>query len=150
MRRLRATAAAVEPTLRLGLALAEARLAIVSVVLLAVAVVAVSVWWDSLDEVRNLILVLAAVVGLPFLTWRARVADRQAGTAEQALRDARFERAVQMLESRLRAVREAGRLRIAEMGRRYPDDYGGQAALLLRDYFRATRSSGTEARDDDA
>ena len=150
MRRLRAAAAAVEPTLRLGLALAEARLAIVSVVLLAVAVVAVSVWWDSLDEVRNLILVLAAVVGLPFLTWRARVADRQAGTAEQALRDARFERAVQMLESRLRAVREAGRLRIAEMGRRYPDDYGGQAALLLRDYFRATRSSGTEARDDDA
>ena len=133
MTRLRAAVAAVESTLRTGLALAESRLALISAVLLTGALVVVSVWWGSLDEVRNLILILAAVIGLPFLTWRARVADRQAATGEKALLDTRFDRAVEMLASPLETVREAGRLRIAELAGLYPDDYGELATVLLRD-----------------
>ena len=145
MSRLPSPASAMERSLRLALALAESRLALLSLVLLVVAVIAASIWWDSLDDLRNLILILAAVIGFPFLTWRARVADRQAAAAEKALLDTRFDRAVEMVESPLLAVREAGRFRIAELGERYPEDYGQQARLLLRDHSRET-----EARDDNS
>ena len=145
MSRLPSPASAMERSLRLALALAESRLALLSLVLLVVAVIAASIWWDSLDDLRNLMLILAAVIGFPFLTWRARVADRQAAAAEKALLDTRFDRAVEMVESPVRAVREAGRFRIAELGERYPEDYGQQAMLLLRDQRRRT-----EARDDNS
>ena len=145
MSRLPSPASAMERSLRLALALAESRLALLSLVLLVVAVIAASIWWDSLDDLRNLILILAAVIGFPFLTWRARVADRQAAAAEKTLLDTRFDRAVEMVESPLRAVREAGRFRIAELGERYPEDYAEQATLLLGD-----EDSGMEARDDNS
>ena len=137
MNRARAFAGAPERAARWVLSALESQLALASVVLLVVALVAAAIWWSALGDVRNLVLVLAAVVGLPFLIWRSRVADRQAEAAEKALLDTRFDRAIQMIESPLATVREAGRTRIAEIGRRYHQEYGEEAMLLLDDEFDA-------------
>ena len=128
---------APERWLRRGLALAESQLAVIALCLVAAAISVAVVWWDSSDAVRNFALIVAGAVGFPLVIWRARVADRQAGTAEKALLDTRFDRAVQMIESRLPTVRDAGRARIAEIGKRYHQDYGEEAMLLLDDEFDA-------------
>ena len=128
---------APERWLRRGLALAESQLAVIALCLVVAAIAVAVVWWDSSDAVRNFALIVAGAAGFPLVIWRARVADRQAGTAEKVLLDTRFDRAVQMIESRLPTVRDAGRARIAEIGKRYHQEYGEEAMLLLEDEFDA-------------
>ena len=135
MTRLRAWADWPERALRRGLALLESQLALIALCLVIGAIAAAIAWWDSSDTIRNFALIVAGAAGFPLVIWRSRVADRQAATAEKALLDTRFDRAVQMIESTLPTVRDAARMRIAEIGRRYHQDYGKEAMLLLDDEF---------------
>ena len=144
MTRLRTAADWPERALRRGLAVLESQLALIALCLVAAAIAAAVAWWDSSDTLRNFALIVAGAAGFPLVIWRSRVADRQAETAEKALLDTRFDRAVQMLESPLSTVRDAGRMRIAEIARRYHRDYGEEAMLLLDDEFDVE-----EVADDD-
>ena len=138
-----------ERWLRRGLALAESQLAVIALCLVAAAIAVAVVWWDSSDAVRNFALIVAGAAGFPLVIWRARVADRQAGTAETNLTDQRFDRGIEMLGSPLETIREAGELRIRKLGEEYPERYAEQAMALLRDRFREPERATGAVDDDD-
>ncbi|MEL7215852.1 MAG: hypothetical protein AAGJ96_07985, partial [Pseudomonadota bacterium] len=75
--------------------------AILSLVIMVAALVqALFVVFDAeLDsaDLRNLTFFIAALVGAPFVIWRAIVAQKQADTAEQVLITERFTKAVEQL-----------------------------------------------------
>jgi uncharacterized protein YjbI with pentapeptide repeats len=60
---------------------------------------------NGAEDIRNLGLSTAAVIGLPFLVWRSIVAQRQADTAEQGLITDRINKAVEGLGA-VREVKE--------------------------------------------
>jgi len=54
---------------------------------------------DAFADFRNLALVLAALIGAPFIVWRAFVVQKQADIAEQGLITDRINKAVEQLGS---------------------------------------------------
>ena len=96
------------------------------------------VFWDWLDgtesgsaTVRNLGLLVVAIIGLPLAIWRSRVAERQADTAQRGLLNERYQVGAQMLGSDLLPVRLGGIYALARLAREHPRDYHTQIMNLL-------------------
>ena len=82
----------------------EGRLGLITVVAIVVVVMLSVRFWDwlSLGEsgsttIRNVGLVLAAVVALPLAIWRSRVAQLQAETAQRDLSNRLYQQGAEML-----------------------------------------------------
>ena len=123
-----------------------------ALVLLVVGLVASVVFWDCLEvfwdwltdgesgsaTIRNLGLVLAAIIALPLAIWRGVVADRQASaaqrqaeTAQQSLLNDRYERGAEMLGSHVLSVRLGGIFALARLAEEHPEEYHIQMMELL-------------------
>lgn len=139
----------LEGLLRAALWTLESRLAIVTIAGLALLIAVAIVWWDSSDEVRNFGLIAAAVIALPLAIWRSRVSERQAETAQRALLDERYHRAVGMLDSSSVAVREAAGRALWRLAVDYPEQYAEVASILL-DQSEMSPEDGTANDDNEA
>ena len=111
-------------------------------VLIAVTVLSIIFWcWLSDGEsssttIRNLGLVVAAIIGLPLAIWRSMVASRQATTAQRGLLNDRYQKGSEMLGSKVLAVRLGGIYALARLAREHPGDYHTQIMSLLCAFVR--------------
>ena len=109
----------------------------VVVVLIVVVVFSVYFWcWLVADEsgsttIRNLGLVVAAMIGLPLAIWRSIVAERQSATAQLGLLNERYQKGAEMLGSDLLVVRLGGIYALARLAREHPGDHHLQIMSLL-------------------
>ena len=142
-----------------------------SVVPLILGLVLAGVFWDWLTitepgtdpasesgstTVRNLGIVLAALVALPLAIWRGQSADRQAKanqqqadvalrqaeTAQEDLRNKRYEESAEMLGSEVLAVRLGGIYALQRLAEDHPREYHVEVMKLLCAFVRnPTRDS---------
>lgn len=111
--------------------LAEAGMAPLAILALAAVIVLSAFFWDETEDIRNVGLVVAAIVALPVAIWRSRVAEQQAETAHRDLLDGRFQHAVQMLDSSVPAIRVTGMNALRRLAVEYPDSYGDPVEELF-------------------
>ena len=95
--------------------------------------------------IRNLGLVIAAVIALPLAVWRSVVADRQAKTAQRGLLNERYQKGAEMLGSDVLAVRLGGIYALARLAREHPEDYHTQIMRLLCGFVRHPVGEPVEA-----
>ena len=114
--------------------------------------------WEWLQEgdsresngvtLRNVGLVIAAVIALPLAIWRSRVAQRQAATAERGLLNERYQKGAEMLGSEVLAVRLGGIYALQRLAEEYSELYHIQIMRLFCVFARQTTESeedtGTE------
>ena len=113
-------------------------------VLIAAVVFSSMFWcWLSAGEsgstaIRNLGLVVAAIVALPLAIWRSIVAERQAATAQRqsetaqrGLLNERYQKGSEMLGSHVLSVRLGGIYALTRLAREHPGDYHTQIMSLL-------------------
>ena len=81
--------------------------------------------------IRNLVLIVAAVIALPLAIWRGVVADRQAKTAQSSLLNERYQKGAEMLGSKELPVRLGGIYALARLAQEHPEDYHTQIMSLL-------------------
>ena len=81
--------------------------------------------------IRNLGLVIAAVIGLSIAIWRSILAQRQAETAQRSLLNERYQKGAEMLGSEVLSVRLGGIYALAQLAREYPKQYHTQIIGLL-------------------
>ena len=82
--------------------------------------------------IRNLGLIIAAVVGLPLAVWRSLIAERQAETAQHHLLNERFQKGAEMLgHPQLRSVRLGGIYVLAGLAREHPELFHLQVMQLF-------------------
>ena len=114
----------------------------VAFVLIGAAVFSRECWhWLSEGEsrsttIRNLGLVVAAVVGLPLAFWRSFVAERQAETAHRGLLNERYQKGAEMLSSRILPVCLGGIYALERLAREKPSAYHVQIMGLLCAFIR--------------
>ena len=125
--------------------LAEAGMAPLAILALAAVIVLSVFFWDETEDIRNIGLVVAAIVALPVAIWRSRVAEQQAETAHHDLLDGRFQHAVQMLDSPVPAIRVTGMNALRRLAVEYPDAYGDRVEGL----FDVLHRHPIEGDDDD-
>ena len=121
------------------------------VVVLIVGSVLSWVFWDCLHDdresvsstVRNLGLVIGAVVAALLAVWRSRVAERQASAAhhqvevsQQELLNERYQRGAEMLGSAVLAVRLRGIYALQSLADEHPKEYHIQIMRLLCAFVR--------------
>ena len=111
--------------------LAEAGMAPLAILALAAVIVVSVFFWDETEDIRNIGLVVAAVIALPVAIWRSRVAERQADTAHHDLLDGRFQHAIQMLDSSLPAIRVTGLNALRRLAAEYPESYRARVEELF-------------------
>ena len=111
--------------------LAEAGMAPLAILALAAVIVVSVFFWDETEDIRNIGLVVAAVIALPVAIWRSRVAEQQADTAHRELLDGRFQHAVEMLGSSVPAIRVTGMNALRRLAAEYPDSYGDRVEELF-------------------
>ena len=111
--------------------LAEAGMAPLAILALAAVIVISVFFWDETEDIRNIGLVVAAVIALPVAIWRSRVAERQADTAHHDLLDGRFQHAIQMLDSSLPAIRVTGLNALRRLAAEYPESYRARVEELF-------------------
>ena len=124
---------------RVGLARRARRcMAPLTVTALVVVLIVSILFWDSWrgeesggTAIRNLVLVLAAIIGLPLAIWRSKVAEHQAETAQRGLLNERYQKGAEMLGSDLSAVRIGGIYALARLAGEHPGDYHLQIMSLL-------------------
>ena len=128
----------------------ENRLGPITVVVIAVVVAISIVFWDWLSfgesgstTIRNVGLVLAALVALPLAVWRSKVAERQASaaqrqadTAQQNLLNERYQRGAEMLGSDVLAVRLGGIYALQRLAQEHPKQYHIQIMRLFCSFVR--------------
>ena len=110
----------------------------------AVIVLAVLIkFWEWLSggesgstTVRNVALVLAAVVALALAGWRSVVADQQAKTAQLGLLNERYQRGAEMLGSDVLSVRLAGICALQRLATDDPEQYHIQVMRLFCAFVR--------------
>ena len=126
--------------------------------LFAVAAVVVVQHWDGLLEteaasasLRNLFLVLVAIIGVPLAIWRSVVAkqqadasDRQAGTAERRLQNELYEKGAAMLGDETPSVRLGGIYSLKGLANDNPE-YQDQVMELLCAFVRDPPTADGEA-----
>ena len=118
------------------------------------------IWsWLSAGEsgsavIRNLGVVVLAVIALPLAIWRAVVADRQAkaarqqaDTAEQGLLYDRYQKGAEMLGSAILSVRLGGIYVLEHLGKEHSDQYYIQVMRLLCAYARHQTRNSIETTD---
>ena len=85
---------------------------------------------------RNVGLLFAGALALWFAWWRARIANRQAGTAERGLLNERYQKGAEMLGSQVLAVRVGAIHTLGQLAEIYPDQYHVQIMTLLFSFVR--------------
>ena len=132
----------------------ESRLGPITVVWIVVVVALSIVFWEWLSAsesgsttIRNLGLVIAAVVALPLAIWRSKVAERQANTAQQDLLNERYQKGAEMLGSDLLAVRLGGIYALSHLTEDHPKQYHVQMMKLLCAFARhPTKDEGIKVK----
>ena len=94
---------------------------------------------------RNVGLLLLALVGLPFAMWRTIVAARQADIAESALRNERYQTAVEMVGHGSLIVRLGGIDALQHLAKEDPVQYHLQAMRFFCAFLRHAAASHNEA-----
>ncbi len=114
----------------------------------AVAAVGAAVcWWDWLrceqepfesngETLRNIALILVAIVGLPLALWRNLTAYKQAETAARGLRNERYQKGADMLGNATLATRLGGVYALEQLVREHPEEYHIQIVDLLCAFIR--------------
>ena len=111
-------------------------------VLIGTAVFSIMFWcWLNDGEsgsttIRNLGLVVAAMIALPLAIWRSIVAERQVETAQRGLLNERYQKGAEMLGSGVLAVRLGGVYALAGLAREHPEDYHMKIVSLLCAFVR--------------
>lgn len=102
------------------------------------------------EIIRNLGLVIAAIIALPLAIWRSTVAERQAfasqrqaETAQRSLLNERYQKGAEMLGSAILMVRLGGIYALAHLARENPQEYHTQIMQLFCT-FVCTPSEGDE------
>lgn len=104
---------------------------------LLIAVIVISVlYWDSADEIRNVGLIVAAIVALPIAIWRSRVAERQADIAQQGVLNERYQKSAEMLGSGVLSVRLGGIAALERLAFEHPTQYHVEVMKLLFAFIR--------------
>ena len=134
--------------------------------LLVVAGLFVWCFWDWLRTVsggyesgtatvRNLGLLVTAIIALPLAIWRSIVADRQAATARRqsetaarGLLNERYQKGAEMLGSAMLPVRLGGIYALARLAREHPAEYHMQIIQLLCAFVRMPPETDTSATTD--
>ena len=101
------------------------------------------VFWDwlSFDEsrgttIRNIGLIIAAITALPLAIWRGLVAEKQAGSAQQSLRNERYQKGAEMLGHDALSVRLGGIYALQRLSNEHPEEYHVQIMRLLCAFAR--------------
>lgn len=94
--------------------------------------------------ISNVALVLAGVIALSLAVWRARVASRQADTAQQGLLYERYQKGAEMLGSQVNAVRLGGIYALDRLARDYPEQYHVQIMRLFCAFVRSPIKGPTD------
>ncbi len=88
--------------------------------------------------IRNIALVIAALIGLPIAIWRSMVAERQATAsqsqaeiAERGLLNERYQKGAEMLGSDVLSVRLGGIYALRQLAEEHPKDYHLQIMRLF-------------------
>ena len=125
-------------------------LAIPLVGMLFVAVWVIMEYWEFIFEkevvtasLRNLFIVLAAIVGVPLAIWRSAVAkqqakasERQAETGEKRLRNETYVKGAAMLGDKVLSVRLGGIYSLKGLANESPEEYQIQVMELLCAFVR--------------
>ena len=85
---------------------------------------------------RNVGLVIAAVVALPLAIWRSVIGSRQADTAERGLMNERYQKGAEMLESEFLSVRLGGIYALQQLAAEHPVRYHLQVMRLFCAFAR--------------
>ena len=98
-------------------------------------------WLQAAEEsnsatLRNVMLIVAAIVGLPLALWRSRVAQRQADTAQRGLLNERYQRGAEMLGSNVLSVRLGGIYALESLAREHSQQYAPQILKLFCAFAR--------------
>ena len=95
------------------------------------------------DIIRNLGLIVAAIIALPLAIWRSIVAERQATAsqsqaeiAERVLLNERYQKGTEMLGSEVLNVRLSGIYTLARVAREHPEECHTQIMELLCTFVR--------------
>ena len=98
---------------------------------------------SSSTTIRNLSLVIAAIIGLPLAIWRSIVAERQADaaqrqseTARRGLLNERYQKGAEMFGSGRLSVRLGGVYALALLAREHPGDYHLEIVSLFCAFVR--------------
>ena len=134
----------------------ETRLGPITVVVIVVVVALSIVFWDRLSNgesgsttIRNLGLVIAALVALPLAVWRSRVAQLQAETAQRELSNRLYQQGAEMLASEDLSVRLDGIYTLERLAKDEPEQYHVQVMSRLCAFARhPTKDEGTEVKSD--
>ena len=86
--------------------------------------------------VRNLGLLVTAIIALPLAIWRSVVADRQSKTAQQGLFNERYQRGAEMLGSEVLSVRLGGIYALARLAEEHREEYHIQIMRLFCAFVR--------------
>ena len=96
------------------------------------------------EIVRNLGLVIAAIIALPLAIWRSTVAERQAivsqrqaEIAQRSLLNERYQKGAEMMGSEVLSVRLGGIYALARLAREHPEEYHTQIMQLYCAFIRA-------------
>lgn len=115
---------------------AEANMAPLAILALAIVIVASVFFWDQAEDIRNVGLVIAAIVALPIAIWRSRVAERQADIAQQGVLNERYQKSAEMLGSGVLSVRLGGIAALERLAFEHPTQYHVEVMKLLFAFIR--------------
>lgn len=115
--------------------LAEPRLGVLAVVAILVILVSISVG-GSHEAVRNVGLIVGAIIALPIAIWRSRVAERQADIAQQSVLNERYQKSAEMLGSDVLSVRMGGIVALERLALEHPSQYHVEVMKLLFAFIR--------------
>ena len=100
--------------------------------------------------VRNLGLLVTAIIALPLGIWRSFVAHRQAGTAQQGLLNERYQKGAEMLGSEVLSVRLGGIYALARLAEEHPEQYHVPIIQLFCTFVRnPTKSKENQDKQED-
>ena len=112
------------------------------IVLLPLICITIIYWdWLSANEsgiasTRNLFLIVLAVIALYLASWRSRIAEQQADTAQQGLLNERYQKGAEMLGSDVLSVRFGGIHALQGLASEYPKQYHIQIMHLFCAFVR--------------
>ena len=133
----------ISGVIRRILSFAEHRMALLAGLALAVVVAVSAVYWDETEQIRNVGLVVAAIIALPVAVWRSRVADQQVGVAQQqadiaqqSVLNERYQKSAEMLGSAVLSVRLGGIVALERLALEHPAQYHAEVMKLLFAFIR--------------
>ena len=125
------------------LSFAEHRMALLAGLSLTAVVAVSAVYWSETEQIRNIGLVVAAIIALPVAIWRSRVADQQVGVAQQqadiaqqSVLNERYQKGAEMLGNTVLSVRIGGIVALERLALEHPAQYHAEVMKLLFAFIR--------------